>query len=347
MPKKVIMHLLQSNKYSGAESVVCQIIEMFADLPDYEMVYVSPRGPIEQSLKQKGIMYFGLTTYTQKEIDRAVREINPNIIHAHDFNASVRAIKYKRKTISHLHSNPPWFSKVDPRTLLYTICLRHYKFVIGVSNSIIEEYLFSKLLIPKYMLLPNVVDAEKVLSLAVQDCNQTSDLLFVGRFSRPKNPIGFLEIVRMIKRKKSDIKALMIGEGPLFNECKRIIVDDNLEDNIKLLGFEENPYKYMANTKVLVIPSVYEGFGLVAVEAMILGVPVVCTAVGGLLNIVDKDCGYLSNDIKDLSDKALKLIMNQKLRQLKGEKSKEKTIRFCNINYYKKILKKIYEETLQ
>lgn len=343
MPKKVIMHLLQSDKFSGAESVVCQIIEAFSDSPDYDMVYVSPHGSIEQILQQKGIKYFGLCSFSQKEIDRAVNIINPDIIHAHDFNASVRAIKYRRTTISHLHNNPLWFSRIDPRTLLYTLCLRHYNLIIGVSNSIKDEYLFSRLLSSKFILLPNVVNSEKVISKSFQECRNSSDLIYVGRLSRPKNPIGFLEIVKSIRNKRSNIKALMIGEGPLYDECKSYIDENRLNKNVELLGFNENPYKYMVNSKVLVMPSVYEGFGLVAVEAMILGVPVVCTSVGGLVTIVDNSCGYISNDINTFSDEILRIISDDQLRQVKGKLSKEKAATFCNMDLYKKELKSMYE----
>lgn len=340
---KIIMHLLQSDKYSGAESVVCQIIEAFRDMPEYKMVYVSPRGSIEGILKQRGIEYLGLDAFSQKEIDRAVRVVNPDIIHAHDFNASVRVVKYRRLIISHIHNNPLWLSKLDPRSLIYLLCLKHYKRVIGVSNSILEEYIFSRKLAEKFLLLPNVVDSEKVKAGSIQACSEISDILFVGRLSQPKNPKGFLEIVKMVHDANANVRVLMIGEGPLLDECKKII-DNNGLDNVKLLGFDENPYKYMRNTKVLVMPSIYEGFGLVAVEAMILGIPVVCTPVGGLLNIVDDDCGFISSDMKEMSDEILKMLSNEEIRQIKGKKAQKKAIGFCNMTEYKRKLQMIYDD---
>ena len=50
-----ILHVLYSNRFSGAENVVCQIIEMFRGYPDVRMVYCSPDGQIREALEEAGI----------------------------------------------------------------------------------------------------------------------------------------------------------------------------------------------------------------------------------------------------------------------------------------------------
>ena len=99
-----IVHLLQSNKFSGAESVVCQIIEMFADETWTEMIYVCPEGPIRGILENKNIKFYPLENFSQGSINRALKYLKPDIVHAHDFSASVRASFYnKARIISHIH----------------------------------------------------------------------------------------------------------------------------------------------------------------------------------------------------------------------------------------------------
>lgn len=339
-----IMHLLQSSKFSGAESVVCQIIEAFQNDDDIEMFYVSQVGEIESVLKKRGIHYYLLNSFTQKEIDKAVKEIKPHIIHAHDFNASVRAAKYKQcSIISHIHNNPLWFSKIDPRTLIYGLSIKKYAKIIGVSSSILNEFILSKRMEKKFVLLPNVVSKESVLEKSNEACDVSADVLFVGRLAQAKDPLLFLEIINEIVKSQSNIKALMIGEGELREECEAYISKNNLEKNVKLQGFEPNPYKYMKNSKMLVMTSIYEGFGLVAVEAMILGVPVICRGIGGLVDIVDNETGYLCNSIESYCIAITNLLDNSKERFQKGALSQNKADKFCNLKLYKKQLIDIYK----
>lgn len=337
-----VMHLLQSTKYSGAESVVCQIIQMVVSISkDIDMIYVSPQGPIEEVLKEKEINYFPLLNFTKKEIDRAVKVLKPDIIHAHDFNASVKAAKYKN-VISHLHNNASWISKVDPRTILYALCIHRYKKIIGVSQSIQKEFLFRRILEKKYITLQNVVDEKKIHELSEKECKGNIDLLYVGRLSNEKNPIRFLQIVKDINDKGFDIKATMVGQGPLYEECQYFIRRNKLTGVVEMKGFTTNPYCYMKAAKVLVMTSVFEGFGLVAVESMILGTPVLCTPVGGLLDIVDDSCGHLCNDDEEFVETILKMITDQNQLHLKSVKSKEKAAKFCDTSKYVSVLRDIY-----
>ena len=58
-----VLHLLQSNRFSGAENVVCQIIDMFRTDKDIEMVYCSPDGPIKETLTERKIRFVPLKNY--------------------------------------------------------------------------------------------------------------------------------------------------------------------------------------------------------------------------------------------------------------------------------------------
>lgn len=348
MAKVKVMHLLQSDRFSGAESVVCQIIDAFSDNDDYEMCYVCPFGPIEDVLKKRHISYYGLKSFSSEEIDLAINTINPDIIHAHDFNASVRAAKYKTKCIiSHIHNNPLWFSKLDYRTIVYTLCLSRFKHIIGVSNSIRDEYLFSKKIEAIFSVLPNVVDKNRVLRLSKERGGVTSDLLYIGRFSHEKNPLDFLKIIKMLKEKKPDIKAVMVGEGALYDTCQDYIGDNDLSENVQLMGFTANPYKYINNTSILVMTSVYEGFGLVAVEAMILGKPVICHPVGGLVDIVDESTGVLCESLEEYKTAISNLLCDVKKRDELGLNAKNKADKYCDLSLYKNAINSIYVNSLK
>lgn len=338
-----IMHLLQSNRYSGAENVACQIIHMFSS--EYDMVYVCPKGPIEKALSDRNIKYVLLDSFSQKCIDKVVNEIKPNIIHAHDFNASIRAVKYRKKAtiISHIHNNPLWLSQINTKSVAYAVLSKYYKTIIGVSPAVYNEYIFKNVIRNKFILLPNVVDKESIIKKSVSKGVNDIDLITVGRLTEQKDPLYFLEVVNELKKSFDDIHCVMIGEGPLKNDCEKYIEKYNLKQNVKMLGFTPNPYPYMKSAKVMFMPSKWEGFGLVAVESMILGVPVVCAPVGGLMNIVDNSCGYISDNTEEIIYEITRLISDHSLRQTKGKKSQEKAATFCNTSIYKAALKNIYD----
>lgn len=348
MKKIKVIHLLQSNKFSGAENVVCQIIELFKGDNRYEMIYVCTAGEIESVLKEKNIQYFFLEKFTLKNISKAIQILKPDIIQAHDFTASIYAAKYGKtiNIISHIHQNPLWLSsKVNIKSIIYAICSRRYRKIIGTSNSILTEFCYKKYISNKFELLPNVIDTDKIkeMSMIGDDMQELSyDLLYVGRMSSPKNPIGFLKILKRL-RCFFEVKAVMVGDGPLFEEVQRYIDENDLKETVELRGFERNPYIFMKAAKLLLMPSLWEGFGLVAVEAMSLGTPVVCYNVGGLKDIVDSSCGFRCKDEDSMVDFLFKFYQNPQIRYSLSESAKEKAKLYVNLEKYKQQLISYYE----
>lgn len=84
---------------------------------------------------------------------------------------------------------------------------------------------------------------------------------------------SFYEVVKTFP----NLKLLIIGTGPLKKQLKKQVKVLNLESNIYFLGFEKNPFRYIAGAKIFISPSLFEGFGNVIIEAMMCGVPVVST----------------------------------------------------------------------
>ncbi|XVH11954.1 glycosyltransferase [Enterococcus faecium] len=71
----------------------------------------------------------------------------------------------------------------------------------------------------------------------------------------------------------------------------------------------------MKKSKVLLMPSLWEGFGLVSVEAMLLETPVVAYNVGGLKDIIDETNGFLCGSEVELSNSLMKLLNSEELRK--------------------------------
>ena len=141
-----ILHLLQSNRFSGAENVVCQIIRMFKQTPDVEMVYCSPDGQIRESLEDQGVSFVPLSSFSIKSIKNIIRKERPDVIHAHDMRASFYAALVCGKTplISHIHNNALDSHGWSLKSIAYYLAAKKAKHIFWVSRSSFEGYAFHK-----------------------------------------------------------------------------------------------------------------------------------------------------------------------------------------------------------
>ncbi|MBC8047873.1 MAG: glycosyltransferase, partial [Fimbriimonadaceae bacterium] len=108
------------------------------------------------------------------------------------------------------------------------------------------------------------------------------DILFVGSFIPVKHPELFISIMKKLQEEFPFIKAVMIGDGTLFENMKQIINAENLNDTIQLAGKLERKdvFDYMHRSKILLHTSEYEGQCLVFSEALAHGMYVVSGHVG-------------------------------------------------------------------
>lgn len=101
-------------------------------------------------------------------------------------------------------------------------------------------------------------------------------ILGVGRFSEQK---GFDTLIRAFAelRQRIDVRLILLGRGELLDSYVRLVAELGVEASISMPGFVDNPFAYMSKSKVFVLSSNWEGFGLVLAEALSVGVPVVST----------------------------------------------------------------------
>jgi glycosyltransferase involved in cell wall biosynthesis len=309
--KKRIIHLLATNSYSGAENVVINIVTSMSD--EYEFAYASPKGPIEKILADNNIVHIPINSMNPYYLNSIFRQWKPDIIHGHDFRTSINSALsfYPCIKISHLHQNPTWMKGVNLYSIAYSMTSLIYDRVVVVSSEILVDAVFSSIVRKKSVVIQNNVDIKMVVEQSINgDCNDDYDIVFIGRLTDVKDPLRFIKLIKKIIVLKPDIKAVMIGDGDLKNECEKKIKDLNLEKHIKLKGFLSNPYSVLKSAKLLVMTSRWEGFGLVAVEAMALGKPVVAAPVGGLKTIINEDCGGFCESDEEYIAKIIEILNN-------------------------------------
>lgn len=343
---KKIIHLVNSKIYSGLEKVAIEIIENLKD--KYDFYYACQDGPIEDVLKQKNIKRIKIEGINKKEILRLEEEYKPDLIHAHDYKATLFCGLYIKNTnvISHLHNNSPWLKKkIHPYNYLLLKALKNpcIKKIDLVSESIKNEYIFSSKVSDKMEIILNPISCKKIQDKINLEQPKEYDVCFVGRLTRQKNPLRFISIIYGLSKKYPNIKAVMLGDGELKDKCKDKIRSLSLEKNIIMKGFVNNPYEDIVKSKTFCLTSDWEGYGLVTFEAISLGVPVVTTNVGGISTIINEKCGFFCKENDEFINKIAILLENENYIKYKDE-----TIKHAKeIENYDLYMKKILEQYQQ
>ncbi|MDZ5601456.1 CDP-glycerol glycerophosphotransferase family protein [Pseudomonas sp. RP23018S] len=139
----------------------------------------------------------------------------------------------------------------------------------------------------KFEYCDNLIDADKVIRLAEEEImipeeikifSGSGDIFInVARLSVEKGHedliLGFYEAQKMAP----DSKLVIVGDGPLKHKLQALISSKGLGEKVFLLGRKDNPFKYLKKATCFVFSSKHEGQGLAILEAMILGLPVICT----------------------------------------------------------------------
>lgn len=342
--KRRILHVLNSSRFSGAEHVVVDIIKF---MKEEDCWYVSRKGSIEEVLKKNNIHYYLVDKLNLKILSDIIKEIRPDIIHAHDFTASVCAVLTfsGKPVISHIHCNAPWMKKIGIRSIIYAGASIFYKNILVVSKAVQEEFIFRTLIKKKICVIGNPVNVKFIRKRAEKKMlGQSWDIVFVGRLSEAKNLPLLLDILEALLKRIESYSVVIVGEGEEEDYFRKEIVYRKLEKYVTYMGFLENPYLVMKSSKILLLPSKWEGFGLVAVEALALGKPVVCSGVGGLDEIVDDTCGKKCGfDVIKYVDEIQRLLEDKEYYKKKKEGAELRAMEMDNFDIYIRQVKDIYD----
>ena len=205
--------------------------------------------------------------------------------------------------------------------------LTDYFFSYGIkSNDFLFRHKVNKRKILSFL---NSFDSERLENLSVNDANNDTYFLFVGRISSEKNIEFLIQLAIKLKKIHSNIKIKIIGTGPYYEELNLKIKDLDL-NNILLIGSIkwDNLGVYYSNSLGLILPSFFEPWGMVANEAFFYNIPVICSKFCGCAGdlVINEFNGIVLQDyslslpnydlnsfIKRYLDLRLKFISNIKL----------------------------------
>lgn len=167
-------------------------------------------------------------------------------------------------------------------------------------------------------------------------------IVTVGRLSKQKNYFLAVDAARILKDRGLRFKWFFVGSGGMRMALENRIQEQNLEQNVILLGLKENPYPYMARADIYVQTSSFEGFGLTIAEAKILHKPIVSTNFDVVYDqIVNGENGLIAlMNPEDVAEKIQELVNDKALknRLVENLKKEENTTFLTEINKFHQLL---------
>ena len=294
----------------------------------------------------------------KKALEKLLETENIDIIHGHYlFPAGAAAVEVGNnhgiKTYVTAHGSDMFeVYKKQPfmRSTIKNVLKRADR-VLAVSNALRHEIVATGVegISNKTEICWNSVDIDK---FSLKDNNSFKEeyklfdkpiVLFVGNLIKRKNVESLLEAKKIAN---SDYYLVIVGDGPLFKKLNKIVEDDHIRDVI-FTGSRTDVENIIPSCDVLVLPSLSESFGLVLIEALACGKPVIGSNVGGITEIITEDVGLLvnPNKISSIASSIDKIINDNEFRielslnaRSRAKKFSEVNIPYEEVKQWKKLL---------
>lgn len=218
-----------------------------------------------------------------------------------------------------------------------------------MADKIMKSYGVEK---QKVNIIPNPVDiatiTERSQEIIEDPVYQAKNniIIAIGRLSKEKGFLYLIKAIALLSKQGINCELVILGDGAEKISLQNLSKDLRVEERVHFLGFQSNPYKYLAHSKIFVLSSLYEGFPNVLLEAMALGVPSIATRcpTGPEEIITDEVNGLLipPADEKALAHAIKKLLLDKDLRTRLSEAARKRAEDFK----VEKIIKQ-YEDVIE
>lgn len=371
-----ILQIIPNLKKGGAERIVLDICNELRNYPNITLKLVTFDNSNQYAFLSKNIDLYNIpssftpsltrkSTVNTKELQKFIDNFNPDIIHSHLWESEFILSQISFKNViwfSHFHSNMApldhSFSISNKRkfTDYYEkhIVLNSYKKkkkrFITISN---DTNNYAQKVLPdkfktKICLLKNAINYSTFFNPKKKTLNSTSEikLISVGSLVKKKNHIFLIHVIKHLKNLNINSTLTILGDGPERLPIEQLINEFNLENNVFLKGKVDNVSSYLHSSDIYVHSATYEPFGLVLLEAMAAGLPVISLDGMGNRDIINngKNGFILSEKKHDLfANQIINLINDEKLFNKIQLNAWEYSKNF-DIKQYVQSLLKLYQE---
>ncbi|MGM8212339.1 glycosyltransferase family 1 protein [Virgibacillus sp. W0430] len=295
--KKKVLHVTGAMNTGGTETMLMNIFKhVNHEYVQFDFVsYSMEKAYYDDEIHKLGGTVFRLQkTNSIKDLYRLLKRQGPyDVVHAHTlFHCGVAIIAARlagvKVRISHAHTTADQAAGILRKLYIFfmrrIICL-FSTHLLACSNAA-GAYLFRERGMRKstFSYFPNVIDYERIMATAertIRNLNIEAGLGksivigHIGRFIAAKNQLFLLEILKRLIEKEPSIKLLLVGDGELKKQIERVVHREKLTEHVRFLGIRSDIATVLQRLDVFVFPSIYEGLGLVLLEAQACGVPCV------------------------------------------------------------------------
>ena len=234
-----------------------------------------------------------------------------------------------------------------------TFSINKSDIVTCVSKSLMEDTREFFGIKREIKVIPNFIDIDKYAkkhnlcqgNMLAQDDEKI--IVHVSNFRPLKRIIDVLKIFEKINQKINS-KLIMVGDGPDKKKAKEFLRKNNLKNKVIFLGKTSEVDEILCSSDLFLLPSEKESFGLAALEAMALKVPVISTNTGGLKDLnINGNSGYTSDigDIDSMAKNAIKILSDNSLEKKYRNQAFENAKKY-DIKTVIPLYEKIYDQAL-
>ena len=297
-----VLHVITTINLGGAENHLVDLIEaqVKAGL-QVGVAYLKGDGYWSKLLKKKGVGVFPLNVtnmsliYKFSKLSKIIKDFNPDLVHAHmppaELMTRLAIQPYPSMPLIISKHNDEPFAPGFKNFLLGSWVASRAKKVICISSAV-YRYMQTNLSLScsKLKLVYYAVDVEKFASaVPAQDISRPEGHLVFGtvaRLTAQKSLNTLIEAFALFNKKQKSILHI-VGTGELENELKELCAKLGVVDKIVWHGKRNDIPSVIKRFDVFILPSIYEGFGLVLLEAMAAEVPIIASNVSAIPEVLD------------------------------------------------------------
>ena len=237
-------------------------------------------------------------------------------------------------TIAFLHANMnnSEFMKDLVRRNKVEKCFKNYDRIVAVSESVRQSFIEATGITKNTCVKYNTFNIPLILESAKEECHllQHENEIILCSVGKLESVKGFDRMIRVLARLKEEgiiFTWNVVGEGIDREKLEKMVNEYGLNSQVRLWGFDQNPYKYIAKSDLFVCSSYSEGFSSVVAESLILGTPVLTTDCSGMREMLGEHNEYgivVDNDEDSLFNMLKAIAQDKEILTVYREKTKER-----------------------
>ncbi len=289
-----IAQIMLARAFGGAERSFVDLSAALAARGHSVLAIGDERGAAINMLRDKpGIECIGIRCYgswdrlAERHMRRELERFQPRLAHAHLARAAHLGGRAARNlaitTVAKTHNlvNLKYYQHIDCLVPTTTAQLR-YLIDGGVAAASLEQ-------------IPNFSAINPVDAITARAAAPPYRIKAIGRLVQKKGFDMLLEAIALLRKRGLDVVTELAGDGPQRKALRRQLRALGLEASVRMPGWVDDVGAFLRGADLFVLPSRDEPFGIVVLEAMASGVPVLATRTQGPAEIVNAACGFLTD----------------------------------------------------